>query len=69
MAKWVDVIIYADWNSEIIDDMHPVLKEVWNIRHRVMVSLSMREYDEYISKKWLQRELYIREKALQLIQK
>lgn len=66
--KAVDVIIYTDGQAEIIDDWeNPSFKELCNIRRRTMVALNMQEYDEYMSKKWMDRVLYIREKALNLL--
>ena len=65
----VEVNITRDWNSEIVDDMHPVISQIWDIKYKAFVALDMREYDEYMNLKWLDRELYMRKKALEIIQK
>jgi len=66
----VEVNVMADWNSEIVDDLaNPTFQYVWQIKHKVMLSLDMREWEHYMNLKWLDRELYVREKALQIIQK
>ena len=65
-----DILIYTDWYTEVIEDVsNPALKEVANIKAKVEVALTMKEWDEYMDLTWTQRELYIREKALSLIQK
>lgn len=65
-----DVILYADWQTEIVEDTaNPVFQEVGNIKSRVLLSLTLREYDIYNGLKWLDREMYIRERILELIQK
>jgi len=64
----VQCAVMRDWQSEIIEDNHPVLNEIWNIKHMVFFALSMREYDDYMKLQGLDRELYIRKKALSLIQ-
>ena len=65
----VQVAVMRDWTTEIIEDEHPVLQEIWQVKRMVFASLSMQEYHHYMSLKWLDRELFMRDKALALIQK
>lgn len=59
-----------DWNWEIIEDCHnPTLVEISHMRWKVFDRLSCREQHELSKLKWLDRQQFIRNKALQLIQK
>ena len=43
---------------------------IGQVKRTVCVNLSLNEYDEYLKRKpWLDRELYLRKLALDLIQK
>lgn len=70
MNKAVDVILYTDWMTEDItenkDDM--VLKEVYNIKKRVVLSLTMNEWEFYVWLKGIEKELWVRKKTLEIIQ-
>lgn len=66
---WVQAAIRRDGYTEIIEEDHPVLKQIWDIKHMVFVALTMREYDDYMSMNSFARQQYIQERALELIQK
>ena len=53
----------VNWEVDIIDDMHPILKEIGNIRRTVVATLDMREYEEYMKLSPSKREDFIKEKA------
>lgn len=66
----IAVAITKDWQAyDETRNIHPLLKEAGLIKHRVMVSLSKKEFDEFNKKQGLSRDLWIRARALELIQK
>lgn len=68
MTKTIEYELYEDWNGEIIEDCnHPVLLEISHIHWKVFDNLSLLEQQELLSLKWLDRTLYIRKKALSLL--
>ena len=70
MAEAVDVAVYRDWQTEIIEDSeNPAFKEARNLKRRVMIALSEREQHQYSKLRWLDRQLFIREKTLWILQR
>ena len=58
-----------DWDIEIIDDKHPVTKEIWEVKKRVMIWLTATEWNEYMDLKHTDKEQYIKNKALEIFNK
>lgn len=69
MTQAIDYIFYHDGNWEILEDENPTVSQAERTKHRTAVALTQREYEEYMSLRWLERTLYIREKAMDIINK
>ena len=69
MKKAVDYIFFADWNWIEVEGENPTVSQAEQTKNRVSVALSQSEYDEYMSLRWLARTLYIRERAMDIINK
>lgn len=63
----IPVDILKDWQIDNYTEYHPAFCEIDNIKKRVEVLMTQDEWDEYQSKKWLAKELYLRDKALDLL--
>jgi len=60
----IEVNKLRNWNSELVDEKHPVFREIMDIKNKVFISLDMREYNDYLELKPSDREQYLLNKAI-----
>lgn len=55
-----------NWLNEIVDDFHPVYRNVKEIKNKTFLTLSLRELDIYNTLSHWEKEMYLYKKSLEL---
>lgn len=59
----VQTLVYSDGFIEEWE-YNPYAKLMWDVKAAITINFTMREWEEYQSKKWVEKTLYLREKTL-----
>lgn len=64
----IQVAVTRSWfMEEILDDNHPILKQMWDIKQTVFINLSQEDWEFYQQLRWLDKTAYLRKITIEFI--
>ena len=64
--KTIEFNTLHNWLNEIVDDFHPVYRDVQDIKSKTFLTLNLREMEEYERLTQWEKEMYLYKKSLQI---